>query len=209
MVEEVMCKCCLRCTPRNRSVLFFRENYDFNNDLVSAALSENHTASTDGARKYLCVSCHRQLCSGKMPRFAVANNQVLNIAGLCYNNQPKRRRIDFSYIPNGTHEGNMDLHIEANNNIQMDTENIEVDTETSESIEVDTETTDNTEISEIHYEEPQYNCTCCHRLGYRRNIVKFQEQNYSVNNTLVQKALSYRLKDQSVEYICKTCHRNL
>ena len=60
---------------------------------------------------------------------------------------------------------------------------------------------------------PEFVCTCCHRLLFRKTVIVFTENNYNMNNDTVKRALAleYRYKSQchNEEYICVTCNYNL
>ena len=62
-------------------------------------------------------------------------------------------------------------------------------------------------------EGPDYVCTCCHRLMYRRTVVKFKPTKYSklsedVMHTIFPPEIIYTSAQQKV-WICKTCDYTL
>lgn len=62
-------------------------------------------------------------------------------------------------------------------------------------------------------QKPEFVCTCCHRLLFKKTVKTFQDRNYDFTNETVVKTLAekYRYKSQchDAEYICFTCHNNL
>ena len=60
---------------------------------------------------------------------------------------------------------------------------------------------------------PEFVCTCCHRLLFRKTVIVFLESNYDLNNDTVRRALAmehrYKSRCHSNEYICVTCNYNL
>ena len=61
--------------------------------------------------------------------------------------------------------------------------------------------------------KPEFVCTCCHRILFRKTVVIFNESNYNFGNLTVERALSemnrYKSDCHDAEYICVTCHNNL
>ena len=45
-------------------------------------------------------------------------------------------------------------------------------------------------------EKPQFVCTCCHRMLFKKTVLKFKEEHYDFNSVIVRKAMSlyYRWK---------------
>lgn len=76
--QESLCTCCHRnCVIKNR-YLFTDYSYDFGNEVVSEALSDEIRQYSSDGIEYICKSCHRSLCTTsdsepKMPKFAIAN----------------------------------------------------------------------------------------------------------------------------------------
>ena len=61
--------------------------------------------------------------------------------------------------------------------------------------------------------KPEFVCTCCNQMLFRKTVVVFHENKYDFGNALVERALStqYRYKSEchNDEFICVTCHNNL
>ena len=61
--------------------------------------------------------------------------------------------------------------------------------------------------------KPEFVCTCCHHMLFRKMVVVFHENKYDFGNTLVERALSslykYKSECHNNEFICVTCHNNL
>ena len=43
-------------------------------------------------------------------------------------------------------------------------------------------------------EKPEYVCTCCHHLLFRKSVKHFKEMDYKLDNNIVKKCLSYRYR---------------
>ena len=298
--QNIMCMCCLRSTPEKEGVKFDKANYDFDDETVLEALSQEHYQSAEGDINYLCRSCHRKLrrkenYKAKMPKFAAANEIISSIVCMCckkevsrrqsillkqsnydfddtvvnealgsvgensenylcrscdrnlrkregqtprlpraavnqkrlllsefnsgscdntsqstceHDGRSKKRRIEFSEMPASQ---------QPNESIEDNDENQPMDTITSvnNSDENQLMANNDNNVPEINNmdtenrEDNVYKCTCCHRQGNRKNMVLFREQNYNMDNVVVQNALACRLEDQDTEYMCKTCHKNL
>ena len=60
---------------------------------------------------------------------------------------------------------------------------------------------------------PEFVCTCCHHLLFRKTVIVFVESNYYLSNDTVRRALAmenrYKSQCHSNEYICVTCNYNL
>ena len=57
-------------------------------------------------------------------------------------------------------------------------------------------------------EDPDYVCTCCHRLMYRKTVVEFQRSKYKERLQEIV-GLSLRRRVKQKVWICITCHRSL
>ena len=57
-------------------------------------------------------------------------------------------------------------------------------------------------------EDPDYVCTCCHRLMYRKTVVEFQRSKYKERLQEII-GLSLRRSVKQKVWICITCHRSL
>ena len=57
-------------------------------------------------------------------------------------------------------------------------------------------------------EDPDYVCTCCHRLMYRKTVVEFQRSKYKERLQEIV-GLSLRRSVKQKVWICITCHRSL
>ena len=95
--QNIMCMCCLRSTPEKEGIKFDETNYDFNDQTVLEALSQEHYQSTEGNITYLCRSCHRKLrrkenSKAKMPKFAAANEIISSIVCMCCKKEVSRRQ---------------------------------------------------------------------------------------------------------------------
>ncbi len=59
---------------------------------------------------------------------------------------------------------------------------------------------------------PEYVCTCCHRLLWRRSVIKFDRSKYDITSEVIQKCFAedimYETKPNEI-YICTTCNSSL
>ena len=59
---------------------------------------------------------------------------------------------------------------------------------------------------------PEFVCTCCHRLLWRRSVIKFDRSKYDMTSDVVKKCLAedimYETKPKEI-YICTTCNSSL
>ncbi len=59
---------------------------------------------------------------------------------------------------------------------------------------------------------PEFVCTCCHRLLWRRSVIKFDKSKYDMTSEVVQKCFAedimYETKPNEI-YICTTCNSSL
>ena len=67
-------------------------------------------------------------------------------------------------------------------------------------------------VSAFHSLGPDYVCTCCHRMMYRKSVISCNKANYTytkANADVIQKAdLSY-ISFDGKQWVCRTCDRTL
>jgi hypothetical protein len=80
-----------------------------------------------------------------------------------------------------------------------------------EDVNIEKQKAQDTYYAEIQ-EMPIFVCTCDHRMLYRRAVLVFEESNYNWSNSIIQTALSKKIRKKSsngIEYICQSCHKKL
>ena len=213
-----VCTCCHSTVSRHLCVLFKVHNYDFNNYVVSQALSKDIRYKHHGTPEYVCKKCHHALRREKksnilpfMPFNAVASpfkwkspsfsNACDQITTHCQGGASLETGVHSNLVLSQLGTG---VHADSNSTVTAQTfdcqdptsviEKSQSGMNTSEDVTESSFTVGDEFTGNVSSRIPNFNylhvCTCCHNTFNRRLCVQFTEKKYDFTNSIVCDALS-------------------
>ena len=211
-----ICTCCHQCI-NSRRVIFNKNNYNFENDVIAEALSMKYRFHSKIGQEWICKTCHNNLkinerTEPKMPRYAVAvmkaNKSLRRKVKLQKSdgdihqeiNLPKRRKPGESYSTDVVTSINIMPCISVTSN--HDTANETDDNDVVESEKIITIDSDGSENVDSDENEICLSQVCDNGDGGDNDLHSSQASSASTS-------CESRISKHGEFLVCTCCHREL